>query len=123
MRRTRPNCKYFLVSLSTICLLGCASTKNPIVKTSPEETEQDAVSALGAIASSYTNKEMDEAQLKQVAKDIQSDEQAQSAIKVITDSMEGKTTGIKYSPVTGKRYSADLEFDPETGAKLVPLEP
>ena len=30
----------------------------------------------------------------------------------------GRAPVIKYSPTTGKHYSSDLEFDPETGEKL-----
>jgi len=77
---------------------------------------------LEAVAESYTRKDLSDEEVKILAKDLQTDEEAQSAIKVIADSLENKNTNIKYSPVTGKRYSGDLEYDPETGAKLVPLD-
>jgi hypothetical protein len=66
---------------------------------------------------------MDEAKMKEVARQIQTDKEAQSAIQAISGSLEGSDSHIKYSPVTGKRYSGDMEYDPETGVKLLPLEP
>lgn len=61
--------------------------------------------------------------MREVAKKLQSDEEAQTAVEAISESLEGKNINIKYSPATGKRYSGDLEYDPETGVKLIPLEP
>ena len=36
----------------------------------------------------------------------------------IVGAQDGAAPVVKYSPVTGKHYSGDLEFDPETGARL-----
>ena len=110
--------KYILIYL---CLTGvlssCSSTKG-MVNAKEGETTKDAASALGVVAGSYTGKTMTPEELQKAAKDIESDEEAQSAINAITAAPK-----IKYSPATGKRYSGDLEYDPETGVKLLPLEP
>lgn len=62
-------------------------------------------------------RELTEEEVEDVIKDIESDEEARSAVETISDFMSAPAR-IKYSPATGKRYSADLEFDPETGVKL-----
>ncbi len=33
----------------------------------------------------------------------------------------GKAPAVKYSPSTGKHYSGELDSDPDTGEKLLPL--
>jgi hypothetical protein len=123
MRRTRPNFRSFGVAV-VVLLAGCASSKSAdLVVTSGNESPQEAVSALGHVAGAYAGRDLSEAELKKLAQDLQKDEEAQSAVKAIADTMEGKSAGIKYSPATGKRYSGNLEYDPETGVKLLPLEP
>ena len=118
MRRIRLN---FSSLLSYVALAGvlssCGSTKD-IVNTKEGESSKDAASALGVVAGSYTGKPMTEEELKQKAREIEKDPEAQSAIQALTTASK-----IKYSPVTGKRYSAELEYVPETGAKLLLLEP
>ena len=89
-----------------------------MVNSKDGETTKDAASAMAVVAGSYTGKPMTEEELKQKAKEINADPEAQSAIRAITSVPQ-----IKYSPVTGKRYSADMEYEPETGVKLLPLEP
>ena len=113
----RPTRQSFSVCVVSMVLLGCAATK-PLEK----ETPKEALNAWGAVAGAISKQEMDEKKMKEAANRLQTDEETQSAVKAISESLEGKSSGIKYSPVTGKRYSAEMEYDPETGVKLVPLE-
>ena len=59
----------------------------------------------------------DDQKLQAVAIDLYKNEDSRSAAQKILGVNTDKPV-IKYSPVTGKHYSGDLEFDPETGAKL-----
>lgn len=117
MHRIRRNFNFLYTGLLVALLSSCSSSKG-LVNTEGGETTKEAVSAMGVVAGSYTGKPMTEAELQQKAKEIDADPEAQSAIQAITSAPQ-----IKYSPVTGKRYSADLEYEPETGAKLLLLEP
>jgi hypothetical protein len=103
---------------------ACASSReSALLKTSPQESPEEAARALRGVAESYAGKPITDEELNDLARDLQNETEAQSAVSAIADSLEGKNTNIKYSPATGKRYSGDLEYDPETGVKLLPLEP
>ena len=72
-----------------------------------------AQKVMGAMAG---GRDMSPSDMKRVVRDIRTNRESQSAVQKIIG-----TTGdpvVKYSPVTGKHYSGDLEYDPETGAKL-----
>ena len=123
MRRTRQSFK-LIVLAGCVFFLGCANTKGKeLIKASQQEELHEAAGALGAVAGSYAGKQLSEEELKALARQIEKDEEAQSAIRAITGSMESNSANIKYSPKTGKRYSGDLEYEPGTGVKLLPLEP
>lgn len=79
-------------------------------------------SAMKAVAESITGKQLDEKQLKKINQELKNDPEAREAVKIITDTVQGKKPVAKYSPVTGKRYAPNMEYDPETGAKLLPVE-
>ncbi|NLE65395.1 MAG: hypothetical protein GX606_05735 [Elusimicrobia bacterium] len=55
--------------------------------------------------------------LQAVAVDIYQNRESRSAAEKILGVGDKKPV-MKYSPVTGKHYSGDLEFDPETGVRL-----
>ncbi len=59
-----------------------------------------------------SGKEMSDQDVDKLITDIQTDEEAQSAVNSITNSMDPQNQKrIKYSPATGKRYSPNLEYD------------
>ena len=110
---------------------GCASARKPsslavdgghLLNTNQDEDVYDAATALGSVAGSWTGEEMTEQELQEAAKRLQKDPEAKSAIESISTSFGRDKVQVKYSPATGKRYSADMEYDPETGVKLLPLE-
>jgi len=93
-----------------------------MVKTSDTESTHDAVSALTAVTGAVSGQPMTGEALSQAAGALKDNPQAQSAVEAVTRSFDTKDIKLKYSPATGKRYSADMEIDPETGVKLLPLE-
>ena len=48
--------------------------------------------------------------------------QIEAAKKVVGAMAPARDAAEKYSPVTGKHYSGELEYEPGTGVKLVPVE-
>jgi len=93
-----------------------------LINASDAESLEDVSSALTAITGSVSNRNLSEEELYQAARRMREDPQAQTAVEAISSAFDRKDIRVKYSPVTGKRYSAQLEVDPETGVKLLPLE-
>ncbi|HRZ40125.1 MAG TPA: hypothetical protein P5246_03860 [Candidatus Omnitrophota bacterium] len=125
------NCRTFLIIAVVFLGAGCASARRPsslaveggnLLNTSKDEDLYDAATALGSVAGAWTGGEMTEAEMREAAKRLQNDTEAKSAIEAISTSFKKDQVRVKYSPATGKRYSADLEYDPETGVKLLPVE-
>jgi hypothetical protein len=104
-----------LSSCWILCLAfsGCATMPK---KPAASETQAEQVDAAQKVVGAMAGREMTAGEMKQVASDIRKDESSRSAVQKILGTTSAPV--IKYSPVTGKHYSGDLEFDPETGAKL-----
>jgi hypothetical protein len=112
------------VSLLFLALLfaGCATiSQKPVASTKPVETTAEQIDAAQKIVGAMGNKEVSRQDLKALAVDMQKNEDSRSAVQKIIGVTNEKPV-IKYSPVTGKHYSGDLEYDPETGAKLEVIE-
>jgi len=122
----------FLISLSPrisrglavffviVFLSGC---KTVPPAQSQQETGEEAREVLSAVAGALSGKPLDEDDLRNLEKQIRTDEEAQTAIQAITESVGGKVPVVKYCPITGKRYSADMEYCPEHNVKLEIVEP
>lgn len=107
--------KKFILALSLIFFLSGCQSARPMQKEG--EAPEDVRRAVGSVVGGMSGRKMSDEDVDKLLKDVQNDKEAQSAINSITNSMDGQKR-IKYSPATGKRYSADLEYDPETGVKL-----
>ena len=109
---------------------GCISTtsNNPennikkVFNTSQTENIKDAATALESVSEAITGKELTDDQARKLANDLRKDKDTQTAVKKITDSLEGKKIDIKYCPTDGKRYSSGMEYCPGTDIKLLPVE-
>jgi len=112
--------KYLLVTSLTLFLFGCQTTLQG--QNSREDTE-DVREVLSAIVGALSGRPLSEEELHNLEKQIQSDEEAQSAIQAITDSVSGKATHVKYCPVTGRRYASHFEVCPEHQVKLEIVSP
>ncbi|MBF0123356.1 MAG: hypothetical protein HQL21_08150 [Candidatus Omnitrophica bacterium] len=71
----------------------------------------------GCATVSKTFVSSDDQKLQAVAVDLANNPESRGAAEKILGVNTDQPV-VKYSPVTGKHYSGDLEFDPETGAKL-----
>lgn len=116
----RPGGNGTLILLILFCsaLTGCASVSHkPLVSGHVAETSTEQLDAakkvMGAVAG---GRDVTPADMKRVVRDIRTNPEAQSAVQAIVGTAGDPV--VKYSPVTGKHYSGDLEYDPETGAKL-----
>ncbi len=116
----------FYILLIAVFVSSCSTANRHnsqrLLNNSKEENIADAVSAMKSVAEAVAQKELTEEELKNLAHDLQSNKDSQSAVEAITNSLSREKPKIKYSPSTGKRYSAELEFDPETGERLLDLE-
>lgn len=112
--------KYFSVAVLTLFLLGCQTISQ--VQRSKENTE-DAGEILSAVAGALSGKTLSEEEIRNLEKQIRTDEEAQSAVQVITDSVGGKISQVKYCPVTGKRYASHIEICPQHQIKLEVVSP
>ena len=108
--------KYLLIVSFVLFLFGCQTTSQ--VQGSKENTE-DVGEVLSAIAGALSGKTLSEEEIRNLEEQIRTDEEAQSAIQSIADSVGGKVPSVKYCPVTGRRYASHLKICPE---HQVPLE-
>ena len=88
-----------------------------------KEKSENIDEILSAVAGALSGKQLSEEELRNLEKQIQTDEEAQSAIQVITDSVGGKAPQVKYCPVTGRRYASHLEICPEHQVQLEVVSP
>ena len=129
LNRTRIN---LILLICVFCLPGCSQivkrqvqkheVAREVLNTSEEEELIDAVTALESVSEAITGRELTQEELRQLSNDLRKDEAAQSAIKSISTALDPNKVRVKYSPATGKRYNADMEYCPETGVKLLPVE-
>ncbi len=109
-----------LVGLSIILFLsGCQTATSA---KSQNETNEDVSEALSAVAGALSGKQLSKEEIQNLEEQIRTDEEAQTAIKAITDSV-GKTSAVKYCPVTGRRYAVHLEVCPEHQVQLEIVDP
>jgi hypothetical protein len=109
-----------LMTLFIILSLSGCHTTSPIQ--GRKETREDVKDALSAVAGALGGKPLDEKALRNLEKQVRTDEDAQTAIRAITESVGGKTPAVKYCPVTGRRYAPHLEICPEHGVELKTLD-
>jgi hypothetical protein len=105
--------------LSILFLLpftGCQS----VPKSGPE-SDQETLQAVGSATEALTGKQLTEEEKRQLLRDLQKDEDAQSAMKSISGALDVKQTGIKYCPVDGRRFSADVIDCPDHKVQLKEL--
>ena len=78
---------------------------------------------MGSIAEAIGGQPLTEEELKSLQKQIREEPQTQSAVQNISDAMSGKAVAVKYCPVTGKRYAADITVCPVHNVALKLVEP
>ncbi|MBU0467732.1 MAG: hypothetical protein KKD07_01800 [Candidatus Omnitrophica bacterium] len=105
--------------LIAVFFYGCQTMKaSPSSGQKVHESSDEQESALLAVVGAVSDKVLSEKDLRKLLKDIKNDEEAQSAINVVADSMSNKQLQVKYCPVTGKRYSSSISSCPEHNVEL-----
>jgi len=117
----------FLWFFCVLFVFGCSTAQhnvgNNLSSTPPrQETSQEAISAMKSVTSSISGEKISDEDLKSLDKELKKDEEAQSAVRTITDALSEKRVIIKYCPVTGKRYSPSLKKCPIHGVELIVVE-
>ena len=101
-----------------ICaLFGCQTAPKQKI-----ESTQEVVSALGSVTEGLTNQNLSEEDLKKLAVAAQKDPKTQSALRSVNQALSVEQTGIKYCPVDGQRFSANVIDCPIHKVKLKDLE-
>jgi len=91
------------------------SKDNENIKESNEEIQTALESIIGVIS----QKDAEQVDLRALGKQLRKDKEAQSAVRVISDSMSGKNLRIKYCPESGRRYDPKIIICP---IHEIPLE-
>lgn len=111
------------IAVLAFAVCGCA-TGGKSAAGLPASTVQQAedLDAFRAVAESVAGGGLTDSRIRDLERDIRQDPDTRSAVGMITESVGGKKPAAKYSPATGKRYAPSMEYDPETGVKLLPVE-
>jgi len=106
------SCKAWLLIFPLLFILGC-QTAQP----GPKSNNTDTISALTKVTQGLTNKPVTEADLKNLAQQAATDPQARSALQEINSAL-GAQHRVKYCPVDGQRFSAEVVDCPVHHVKL-----
>jgi hypothetical protein len=88
----------------------------PVGSAKPPESVEQQMDAAQKVLGGMAGHPVTAEQMKRLTGDMQKNEDTRALVRKITGGQEAPV--IKYSPITGKHYSGDLDIDPETGAKL-----
>ena len=95
-----------------VCLSGCQ-----IAAHKPRQPQAESISALTTMTKGLTNKPISEDQLKRLKIQAANDPQTQTALRSINSALSPRQT-VKYCPVDGERFSADMIDCPIHHVKL-----
>lgn len=104
---------FFVLFLLFLSLSSCQT-----VPKSQTENNQDVQVAVESIAEAVSGRELTEEEKKDFIRRLKSDEEAQSAVEVLTNTMSQPPVKVKYCPLTGKRYAPNVNICPEHNVKL-----
>jgi hypothetical protein len=112
--------KQIVAVIIMLVLFGCSPTRSAKMISSDSvtavrttETPAEVNSALKAVVGSVTKADIGDQELKELAQKMRADEEASSAVEAVTGALTGQGAKFKYCPVTGERYSPQLEFCPK----------
>ena len=118
MKTNRPYWLYLIFFSAFLCLQGCQTTQGFRSKGMAGENNEEG---LKSVAEAMGGKKMSDKEARDLAKKIENDPEAKSAVESIKNSLSNEKR-IKYCPSTGKRYAGSLEYSPECDVKLEWLE-
>jgi hypothetical protein len=114
-RLASAGCIFWMAFVLAACTTTTSSRMYPVRGVSDAKD-------MRAVADAVAGTPLSNSQINKLHQDIQKDPGVRSAVQSVANSLEGQKPAMKYSPATGKRYAPNLEFDPETGVKLLPVE-
>ena len=100
---------------------GCSVARTPTLsgtRQQSREDKQEALSALHSVTKAVSGKDLTQDQMIDLARNMEKDQETQSAVKAITDSLQGTSTSYKYCPICGKRYHPKFRYCPIHGVPL-----
>jgi hypothetical protein len=107
----------FLTIMMLLVFTGCQTTHPK----KDDASTREAMEAVGTVTGALTGKEMTDDEKRKAVNDLRKDKDAQSAMRSISGALEVKQTGIKYCPIDGQRFSAEVEMCPVHHVKLKEL--
>jgi hypothetical protein len=114
--------KRFAAIILILFFAGCATANPTASSSSSKVSSQEAQSAMGEVVGSVTGKKTSEGDLRKLGQQMRHDKEAQSAVDSITGAMTDPSHQIKYCPIDGERYSAQLKVCPKHGVPLKNLD-
>ena len=109
--------RIFFLLVVAVGIVGCATPSGVATRTQSKETTDQQLDAARKVVGGMANRDMSREELLKFGQGLQHDPQAGDAVNKIVGN--GQAPVVKYSPVTGKHYSGDVDIDPETGVKLL----
>ncbi len=110
-----------VVFIVTGCTSLLSHKKNSTI-ISTVDGRKDVVNTIKTVSEAIVGRNLSKDEAANLTKSIVKDRETQVVIKEIGNAVIPGKVRVKYSPATGKRYSADMEYCPETGVKLLPVE-
>lgn len=110
---------FLFIFCAVYCFNGCKTIHEP--KAQPQ-AQEEMESALSSIAGSVAGQPVSKEELKNLGRQLRSDPEAKAAVENITNTLTMPSSGIKYCPEDGKRFSERLEMCPEHHILLKVLE-
>ena len=105
----------FILICSIACLLivgGCRTTQSSVKPSARQETRKEEGTAIQAVLGAVSGQEVNEQGLHDLVREVQKDQEAQSAVKAIAESSSPGIDAM-VCPNDGKRYSARLKTCPD----------
>jgi hypothetical protein len=116
---------FFAFFIVILILAGCRKTSPNIQDENfitHRSTNKEDASAMTAVAGYWAGRKFNPQELEAISKQIQKDQEAQSALQKVGSTFSGRLSRVRYCPVDGKHFSARLEICPEHTVKLKELE-
>ncbi len=110
--------KVAVLVCSALLFPACATQKTAAPRA---ETPREQVEALQDVVTAVSGEEVTEQDLRNLAREARTDEGTRSAVEAVSGAMTGEVT-VKYCPVDGKRYSAQMQECPVHHVPLKTVE-
>lgn len=108
----------FIYLICLCCLTGCKT----VTVRGENESTQEVKDAIGLVAEALRGQSMSDEEVDVFVDQLRKDEQAQSAVQSIADSMSPDNVRVKYCPVDGARFSPELLQCPQHHVDLIFVE-